>query len=117
MRSIAFTKTTVGYETLRSLHQMLVRECALYGRSRSDARLELLQGGPAIDVEREKPLPVDDREEIRVGDRERVAGQVRLGAERIDDVVEARADRREDGRLVHVGRRRLPQRAKALVDL
>src|SRR5690348_16241892 len=95
---------------------MFVLERLLYLRTCGNAFLEALQRGPAADVELEEVMPVHDREEVCIGDRERVSRQVRFRAERIHHMVEARADRVEHDRLVRIGRRRLPQRTQALVN-
>src|SRR5205809_778213 len=72
----------------RLLQEALGGERLLHLGSRGDARLELLQRGPAAEIDPDKAAPVRDREKIGVRDREVVAGQVLLARELLVQPIE-----------------------------
>ena len=88
---------------------------SLHRRPRRDALLECDSAGHVREVDLVQARPVQQDEQVRVGDREILAGQVRLLGQRLRDQREAVAERL-NGAFPHLGRRlRVPQRTEALV--
>jgi hypothetical protein len=99
------------------LDQSLRLHRRLDGRAGANPFVPRLQVGQAHEVGAGSLGPIGDREQIRIGDREIVAGQILLVGQLLVNPGVARLELVLDGGLVLLGRARAEERRETLVKL